>query len=283
MNTKLLKTGAGILVAGATMLLADAWFFSKYFFQLRRFRIGNSKSQKQFRILLLTDLHFKHHFWPFHQRLVRTINNLDPHLLLCAGDLIDATGTPGPARKFLNRLNPAIPKLFIPGNHDHNNSVSRHTLRKMIEENNGRLLVNETVQVMLDGEPFTITGLDDFIEGESCFADAVKEVGKEAHHLLLVHSPLQQEMILKEVEKLNRERTTDRQIDLHYIFAGHTHGGQVRFFHYLPVPPHHSGRYLKGWYNSRKPYLYVSKGFGTARLPVRLGARPEITLFEYGV
>jgi uncharacterized protein len=153
----------------------------------------------------------------------------------------------------------------------------------MVERHNGRLLVNETVQLTLDGVLFTITGLDDFMEGESCFSDAVKEVGKDERHLLLVHSPLQQEMVLKEVERLNRERTAGRQIDLQYIFAGHTHGGQIRFRNYLPVPPHHSGHYLEGWYNSSKPYLYVSKGFGTARAPFRFGARPEITLFAYGV
>ena len=271
------------MLAGAALLLADAWFFSKYFFRVKRFRIGQTGATRRLRIVLLTDLHFKRRFWPFHQRLVQTINDLRPHLILCAGDLIDVTGTKDPAKQFLSRLDPAVPKLFIPGNHDHQSGVSRQALGQLLQENNGRLLVNETVQVLLDGVPFTITGLDDFLEGESCFADAVKEVGNEAHHLLLVHSPLQQERVLKELEKLNQERSADRQLNLQYIFAGHTHGGQVRLFNYLPVPPRGAGRYLQGWYNSRKPYLYVSKGFGTTRLPFRFGARSEITLFQYGV
>ena len=271
------------MLAGTTLLLAYAWFFTTYFFQINRFLIGKKNSPKQFRILLLTDLHFKVSIWPFHRRLLREIKRLRPHLILFSGDLIDETGTPGPARYFLSRLDTATPKLFIPGNHDHKNKVSRHTLRKIIERHNGQLLVNETVQVVLDGIPFTITGLDDFIEGESCFADAVRNVGKETHHLLLVHSPLQQEMVLKEVEKLNAVRTIGSRIDLQYIFAGHTHGGQVRAFNYMPAPPHHAGHYLKGWYNNSKPYLYVSKGFGTVVAPFRFGARPEITLFLYGV
>ena len=272
-----------MLLAGAALLLAEAWFFSKYFFRVKQFRIGKEKAGRRFRILLLTDLHFKRRFWPFHQRLVERINELRPHLILCAGDLIDVTGTKGPAEAFLRRLNPATPKLFIPGNHDHRSGVGRGALRRMLEQNNGRLLVNETAQLRLDGVPFTITGLDDFLEGESCFADAVREVGKEPHHLLLVHSPLQQDLVLKELGQLNSERTADRQLDLQYIFAGHTHGGQVRLFHYLPGPPRHAGRYLQGWYNRHKPYLYVSNGFGTARLPFRFGARSEITVFDYGV
>lgn len=141
-----------------------------------------------------------------------------------------------------------------------------------MERHNEILLVNETVQVLLDGTPFTITGLDDFIECVSCFADAVKKVGKQANHLLLVHSPLQQEMVFREMEKLNQERPAAKQIDLQYIFASHTHG--------VPVWPDHAGKYLQSWHNSHKPYLYVSKGFGTVMLPFRLGARAEITLFR---
>lgn len=279
----IVKAGVGIAVAGAALLLADAYFFEKYFFQVKRFRIGKKESDKQIRILLLADLHFKQHFWPFHKRLVRKINSLYPDLIICTGDFIADNGTPGPARHFLNHLQASIPMLFIPGNHDVRNNVSRDTLRKMLEANNGRLLVNETVQLRLDGVPFTITGLDDFIESESCFADAVKDVGKEEHHLLLVHSPLQQEMVLNELNKINRDRAADRQIDLQYIFSGHTHGGQVRWNNFVPVLPEKAGGYVDGWYNDEKPYLYVSKGFGTSQVPFRIGARPEITLFEYEV
>lgn len=283
MRASVAKTGAGIVLAGAAFLLADMWFFTKYFFQINRFHIGHKNSSNQIRILLLTDLHFKKKFWPFHKRLARKINGLHPHLILCSGDLIDETGTPGPARRFLNRLDAATPKLFIPGNHDNNNSVSRHTLRKIVEIHNGHLLVNETVQVVVNGTSFTITGLDDFIEGQSCFADAVKDVDKEEHHLLLVHSPLQHEVALKEMHRINAQRTAGRQLNIQYIFAGHTHGGQVRWKGFVPVLPKKSGGYINGWYNKEKPYLYVSKGFGTSHVPFRFGARPEITLFHYGV
>ncbi|GAB3179827.1 hypothetical protein [Telluribacter humicola] len=42
-----------------------------------------------------------------------------------------------------------------------------------------------------------------------------------------------------------------------------------------------AGNYVKGWYNQQKPYLYVSKGFGTSTVLLRLGARAEIAMFEY--
>ncbi len=277
------KLGLGALVAGAAFVLADAWFLEKYFFQVRRFSIGKEKGSKRLSILLLTDLHFKKNFWPFHAKLARKINQLNPDLILCSGDVIDEHGTPGPARRFFSLLKRPIPKIAIPGNHDIKNRVSRRTLRKIFEQHTGRLLANETVRVTIKDTPITITGLDDFIEGESRFGDAVKEVGKEEHHLLLVHSPLQQEMVLQEVQRINDRRTPDHQLTLQYIFAGHTHGGQIRVKNLVPFLPEGAGGYVNGWYNQEKPYLYVSKGFGTSTIPFRFGARPEITLFDYGV
>jgi predicted MPP superfamily phosphohydrolase len=49
------------------------------------------------------------------------------------------------------------------------------------------------------------------------------------------------------------------------------------------VLPKKSGNYINGWYNKEEPYLYVSNGFGTSEVPFRFGARPEITMFYYGV
>lgn len=283
MKRSIVKLGLGALAAGAAFLLADAWFLEKYFFRVKRFAIGKTGSRDRLRILLLTDLHFKKRFWSFHERLVKKINAINPDLILLTGDLIDEHGRPGPARRFFSRLKASIPKLVIPGNHDNKNKVSRQTLRKVVEGHNGRLLADETVSIIVNGTPLTITGLDDFIEGESRFADAVRNVGREEHHLLLVHSPLHQEIVAKEVQQINARRAADQQIAFQYIFAGHTHGGQVRVQDLVPVLPKKSGGYVNGWYNKERPFLYVSKGFGTSAIPFRFGARAEITVFEYGV
>lgn len=279
----MVKMGLGILATGAALVLADAWFFEKYFFQVKRFRIGKKSSRRPVRIVLLTDLHFKVSFWPFHRRLLRKLTALRPDLILVTGDLIDEHGTPGPARKFAGRIRPDVPWLVIPGNHDNKNKVSRQTLRKLVEARKGHLLVNETVHLTVNGTSFTVTGLDDFIEGESNLAEAVRNVGNESNHLLLIHSPLQQEGVLQALQHINAQRGASQQLNIRYIFAGHTHGGQVRLPGFVPVLPEGAGDYVNGWYNASAPYLYVSKGFGTSAVPLRFGARPEITLFEYGV
>jgi hypothetical protein len=128
-----------------------------------------------------------------------------------------------------------------------------------------------------------VTGLEDFIEGYPSVINAFDEIGTEENHLLLVHSPLQQEQTMKEIQQINALRPDGEKITVQYIFAGHNHGGQVTIFGKAPVLPEKSGQYFKGWYNEKKPYLYVSKGFGTSTLPFRFGARSEVTVFNLGV
>lgn len=276
----LIWTALGIL-AGAGLVLLDAVFLEQYFFRIKQFDIGIKGGRKKRRLLLLTDLHLKKQFWPFHARLAERINKLNPHLLLISGDLLDANGTLQMMHAFLSRINKKIPKVAILGNHDHRAHVSNSIIEQIYNRYNCQLLVNGSKAFELDGVRMMVTGLDDFIEGDHNFVEAVKDVRREEHHLLLVHSPLQQEEALADMKRINKERPKEEGLNISYIFAGHNHGGQVRFLGYTPVLPEMSGNYVNGWYNQQFPLLYVSKGFGTTSLPFRFGARSEITLFNY--
>jgi predicted MPP superfamily phosphohydrolase len=72
-------------------------------------------------------------------------------------------------------------------------------------------------------------------------------------------------------------------LSIDYVFSGHSHGGQLNIFGYIPNLPPGVGNYIKGWYKDKSPELYVSKGIGTSILPIRLGARAEIAVFNYSV
>ena len=76
------------------------------------------------------------------------------------------------------------------------------------------------------------------------------------------------------------DRAAELGIDL--VLAGHTHGGQLaletvhREFNLSRLIYRHTN----GWYENRGAKLYVNRGIGTTGFPIRLGARPEITVFE---
>jgi predicted MPP superfamily phosphohydrolase len=271
------------LATAALGLLADAMFFEKYFFQIKHFDIGNKGSGKSIKLVLLTDLHFRSILWPYYRRLARKVNQLQPDLVLITGDSLDSSGRTPPMNHFFDLLDQGVQKVAIPGNHDHKADNDLSSIKKVYKNHNCDFLVNESKAYLLDGERVMITGLDDFIEGESRFAEAVKEVGEEKFHILLVHSPLQQEMVRDKIRKINEERDPSNQLNISYIFAGHNHGGQIRLPGWVPVLPVKSGDYVDGWYNKSSPYLYVSKGFGTSTVPFRFGARAEVTVFNYYV
>jgi len=67
---------------------------------------------------------------------------------------------------------------------------------------------------------------------------------------------------------------------LAFSMAGHTHGGQIAIANKAIFTPPGSGRFVAGWYMTPWGELYVSKGVGTSVLPMRIGARPEIAVFE---
>lgn len=183
--------------------------------------------------------------------------------------------------EFFSLLHQPIKKVAIPGNNDYKAEASLDKLRKVYEAHNCDFLVNESKAYTIQGNKVMVTGLDDFIEGEGHFKDAVQDVGREEHHLLLIHSPLQLESVKAEVAEINKGRSASEQLNIRYAFAGHTHGGQIRLPGYVPVLPGKSGGYVNGWYNDSPSYLYVSKGFGTSTVPMRFDARSEVTLFKY--
>ncbi|MBD0377326.1 MAG: metallophosphoesterase, partial [Flavisolibacter sp.] len=278
-----IKWGIAGSVATAVLVMLDALFFEKYFFQINTYSVGNANSTEKLKLLFLTDLHFRKKLWPFHRRLARKINSLMPDLILITGDVIDKTGQPAPARRFFNLISYHIPKVAILGNHDHKGRVHTATFKKIYEQHNCTLLINESKAFTIGGMRLMITGVDDFIEGNPAFKQAVQNIEWEEHHILLVHSPLQGEAVHQQIETINAERSKENHINISYILAGHNHGGQVRFFGYAPVQPEMSGPYLNGWYSNDKTHMYISKGFGTSAIPFRFGARSEVTVFDYGV
>ena len=66
------------------------------------------------------------------------------------------------------------------------------------------------------------------------------------------------------------------------MLAGHTHGGQLSldFIRRGLNLSRYLYRYDSGWHEKDGAQLYVNRGIGTTGFPIRLGARPEITLLE---
>lgn len=62
--------------------------------------------------------------------------------------------------------------------------------------------------------------------------------------------------------------------------SGHSHGGQIRIPFLTPlVLPCGGKKYFAGLDRVEDTYTYTNRGLGMTNLPLRIGSRPEITVF----
>jgi predicted MPP superfamily phosphohydrolase len=265
---RFIKTG---IVAALAAIPFDALWFEKFMVETKEFYLRSSTEETDnIRIMQVSDLHMHAMHWSI-ARLAEKINALHPDLILFTGDIIDQQKNTSILPDFLKLIALDIPKVAILGNWEHWGNVDLVELDTIYHAYNCQLLINQTRQFSLRSKTIAITGLDDLLGGRPDFEAAIKEYKPSDYHIILHHCPEQSEYLPQDIEK-------DFKVD--FMLSGHTHGGQINLFGFVPHLPPGCGRYIKGWYKDRSPLLYVSKGIGTSIYPVRFGSRAEIALFN---
>lgn len=288
----------GLLGAVLAGLFASAYgFFIEPALRLRvkRWQIAPAKwTAGPLRIAVVADLHMGAPFVTLKrlEQVVARTNALGADLIVVLGDLeaghrfvtrkvsMEATAS------VLARLSAPLGVHAILGNHDwwHDRAAQArgggpNRIAGLLRAAGIPVLQNDAVKL---GEgsatgAFWLAGLEDQLAigiGDMVFRglhDLPGTLGKladDAPAILLAHEP----DIFPEVP--------DR---IALTLAGHTHGGQVRFFGYSPVVPSQYGnRFAYGHVREGGRDLVVSGGIGCSILPVRFGVVPEITLIEVG-
>ena len=131
------------------------------------------------------------------------------------------------------------------------------------------VLINESVDLEIHGELVRLIGIDDASLGRDDLPAALPESLRGRFEILLSHSP---DGVL---------HPQARRIPL--ALAGHTHGGQIQLPGY-GAPVRHARsvnrRHPAGLMRIGTTQTYVSRGFGTSAIALRLGARPELGMIE---
>jgi predicted MPP superfamily phosphohydrolase len=261
---------SGLLVSFSALVL-DALWFEKFFIETKHYALkAHSGAPLGLKFIQISDLHLKSVNSQL-KRLAKKINALNPELIMLTGDVVEANGKLPVLNEFLSLLNPDTKKVAILGNWEYWGAVNLTELTALYKKHNCELLVNRAKQYQFRRRSILITGIDDLLGGEASLTKALQEFKESDCHIILNHCPAYAETIARE---LTVAQTCNA------ILSGHTHGGQVNLFGYIPFLPAGSGKYVKGWYKAGNLDLYVSKGIGTSLLPVRLGARAEIAVFE---
>lgn len=200
-----------------------------------------------------------------HSKVVQQVLALRPDVIFFTGDLVNEQAAVGPALDIFRNLNAPGGTWAVLGNSDHSADATE-TLPAQLKAAGVRFLVNESAQLE-DG--LWLVGVDDPSSSHDDVGAAIENVPPGVPRILLAHAP----DIVADIEGTS--------FDL--ILAGHTHGGQINLpiFNGAWLLDGPSRQYVAGLYHFRGSPLYVNRGIGTARVPLRLGARPEITHFTF--
>ncbi|MGH3642569.1 MAG: metallophosphoesterase [Mycobacterium sp.] len=221
-----------------------------------------------FRIAVVSDIHLGPLSGRAHtERIVRMINETEPDLVAIVGDLVDGTVSElGPAAEPLRDLHSREGNFFVTGNHEYFVDDPVAWLSEL-ERLGVQPLRNQNTLIRRGTGAFNLAGVND-LAGVSRsdppdFDRALSGLDSARPTVLLAHQPVQV------------AQAAARGVDLQ--LSGHTHGGQMWPFHYVVRAVQPS---LAGLSSVDDTQLYVSRGAGFWGPPVRVGARPDITVLS---
>jgi uncharacterized protein len=237
------------------------------------------KAFEGFRIAQLSDFHIS----PFMtadeiRRCVTIANGLKADLAVLTGDYVaDDPAAEGEVVQALAGLSAPYGVFGCLGNHEIY-TETENSITRLFAAVGIRILRQERALIQSHGEALNLIGVDyqqrrfsrdhdghlvdRYLEGSE------KLVMPDMLNILLSHNPN------------SFDRAAELGIDL--TLAGHSHGGQLTlsFVHRSLTLVRPETPYISGWYEKPGSQLYVNRGIGTTGPPIRLGARPEITLLE---
>ncbi|MGO4899644.1 metallophosphoesterase [Bacillus sp. GM2] len=229
------------------------------------------KGFDQFRIVQFSDTHLSEYFTADElSNVVSQVNALSPDLIVFSGDLIDKPHRYQEHERAVNALKKlAAPygKLAIFGNHDHGGYGTK-VYQTLMASAGFRVLRNDFMKLeLIDGSVIEIASLDDLMLGRPDYEGILSKLSEKAFSILLVHEP--------------DAALTAKQYPVNLQISGHTHGGQIQIPVFGPlITPPYGEIYTEGMYETAGMKIYVNRGIGTTRLPLRFLSKPEITVFQ---
>jgi len=243
------------------------------------------------RIAVLSDIHACRP-WMSPERIrsiVETANGLEADLIVLLGDYVYGHRfvtdylQPSEWSRELARLRAPLGVHSILGNHDwwKDDAVQQRGegppfAKRALHDVGIAVYENEVVRLHKGGAAFWLAGLGDQLAfgvpfrekparriGVDDLPGTLAKVTDEAPIILLAHEP---DIMVDVPERVS------------LVLSGHTHGGQVRLFGWLPWVPSRFGRRFAYGHVREQTDLIVTCGLGCTIAPIRLGVPPEIAV-----
>jgi len=263
---RFLQAGLGALAAAPFVLSGYGAAYAGRAWEVKELDLPFGRT---LRVVQLTDIHAGLFMTRKDlKRYAEQVIALRPDLFVLTGDYITNSIAFLPeCLEEMARINARYGTFATLGNHDHW-YASPGDLAAIFRQHHIPLLRNAHRVIHTPEGSFAVAGIDDLQAGQPDLKAALDGLAPGIPTILLSHRP----EIFPEA--------AERGIAL--TLAGHYHGGQIK----LNLPKraisfaHFRTSYPEGLYRLDDSSLYVSSGIGTSLTPIRLNARPEVTLLH---
>ncbi|MBN1604778.1 MAG: metallophosphoesterase [Chitinispirillaceae bacterium] len=273
-STRIHGRSAGRVVLALTlflMILLAYMLIEPYWVQKKYYLIESDEIPQVFdgtKIVFLTDIHHgKFYSKARVRKVVEDVNRMNADVVLLGGDYVE--GSPKYIQSCfdeLKKLRAVYGVYGVLGNHDHWQGAD--SCRHAMAAAGIKSIDNGAYWITKKGIRIRIGGVGDHCEDKQYPERTIDSVNVSDFVLLVSHSP-----------DYAMEITTDK---VDYMFSGHTHGGQITLFgKYAPkVPSRYRQKLRTGLVSVKNCKVIISNGIGTAFIPLRFFARPQIVIGE---
>lgn len=217
------------------------------------------------KIAFLSDLHYKSSLKRRGlSRLIRSVNEENPQLLLLGGDFYEGCEHIAHMAGSLGEIASSLGKYAVLGNNDYERCTEE--LRGEFKKNDIQILEHRVASIVAQKDSLFIAGVKNPFDLQKNGVSPTKGLQDNQFVLLLTHTPDYAEDVSITATDL--------------VLAGHTHGGQVKIFGKSPVIPSKYGeRFISGLkYTTSGVPVIITNGVGTSTLNLRWGVPSEMTI-----
>lgn len=275
-----------LIVFVLALILGWVMLYDGSRFVIRKHSIKHEKIKKDYRAVVLSDLHNKQ-FGKKNALLLKAIDAQKPDGIWIAGDILTARPgkSPEPAIELLTALAKKYPIFYANGNHEHRLKLYPETYGDMAEKyaealgkigiqpmvNEQRLLEQENIRIYgaeIDREYYKRFTIPDM--KREYLTEIMGEPVGENYVVLLAHNP--------DFFPVYAGWGAD------LVLSGHVHGGMVRIPGWKGVvspnvrffPKYDGGTFVEG-----KSTMILSRGLGMHTIPIRLFNPGELIVIDF--
>jgi predicted MPP superfamily phosphohydrolase len=263
---RFLQAGISGLATAPLLLAGYGAAYASKAYEVRQLTLPFGRA---LRVVQLTDIHAGVYMSRAEiRRYAEQVAALEPDLFVLTGDYISNSMEFLPdCVEEMARVHARYGTFATMGNHENWYGRQRDILA-LFRQHRITFLLNAHRVIQTEQGPCAVAGIDDLMSGYPDLAGALRGLDSTIPTILLSHRP----------EIFPSAASHGVPITL----SGHYHGGQIK----LGLPglnlslAHLLTPYPEGLYRIKDSHLYVSRGIGTTFTPIRLNARPEVTLLR---